>query len=523
MFLKFQLTLPIKIFITATLSLILFFGIKTKIISPQFQLLLSIPLLFLVRSDIFSKDNIFSSLGIITLFLYGFFLVFFPQHFLDNSPTFFDLLAFITTIILVGKFFENTLRKKTETIIEKLAGVFPVKVTVLKKGKTKTTSIKNLQKGDLVLCSQGKIIPVDGHIKSGFGYVDESIFFGLSSHQQKQKGDFVFAGTKNLLGTFVLKISQTGPEAIIQKILKNINHSQMTPENLKLKPTPYFIFVILIFVLFSFLLWYLFFGQPLHYAILTVVAILLIANSHAFKLAISTPLFTAQCFGVQNGIFFKEPQSLRIFPKTKTFFFKENGTLTLKQPKTNDLIPKKNTQKVIDFFLKKNKRLILLSNNNQSSLRLFAKILKIKEVLFNLTPLQIAERIKKIKLQNPKTIITFVSQSKKDTLPLKTADLSLNSVIDQNFSKSPTQIFLIKNDILLLPHSYKIAQKTAHIINQNLTFILLYHLFCLFLAAGFLSPFGIKIQPIFAATLGSLSSIFLILNSFRIKSLKLNF
>ncbi len=521
-----------KIFISLLFSLFILFGNQTKILSPKLQFLLATTIIFWTGFPIFLppfknllhltlSSELLVSLGIIIPYLYSATAAFFPQHFSQESSLFFHTSTLILSVILIGQYFERTLLIKTENFSQKFPYSLPKKVTLIKNNKPRKISFKKIKKGDLILCSSQEKIPADGQIQQGIALVNERMITGQGTPVYKNPKDKVFAGTRNLSGSILIKVIKTGHQTLVYQALKVIG-----------QPPPYqnskYNLIILIIAVLTFFFWYLFFDQPLALALLTATTILVVANSHLLTQPDKILLSIAQNLAFKNGIVIKNPQGIKILPKSDVLLFEKTGILNSKSPKNfswaifSPDIPHQHAQKTLDFFYQKNKKVILFSDNDRLPTQIFAKSLKIKNFFWGLSLSQKKEQIKKIKMENPNSLITFIGHPLKDSSLFKTADLGIAVKTNSpSLFKTSAQIALITNNINLLSKVYKISQKSLNIIKQNNFFCFLYSLIFLPLAAGILYPFGVKPNPLFAAVCMNLSLGFLLLNSLRLKKLQL--
>lgn len=95
-----------------------------------------------------------------------------------GGDVFFDSSAAIITFILIGRYLETRLKLRVGSTMRELARLYPRSARVVRSGVETLVSINEVKPGDIVVIKEGEVIPVDGYVDGGEGYVDESVMTG---------------------------------------------------------------------------------------------------------------------------------------------------------------------------------------------------------------------------------------------------------------------------------------------------------------------------------------------------------
>ncbi|HFB99789.1 MAG TPA: heavy metal translocating P-type ATPase, partial [Phaeodactylibacter sp.] len=320
------------------------------------MLALSLPVIFWSGSEFYViawkklkhfSTNMDTLVALSTGVAFGFslFNTVYPRYFLSRGMephVYYESAVTIITLILLGRFFEEKAKSKTSSAIKKLMGLKPREVTVIRNGEEVVIPYEEILKGDLIVVKPGDKIPVDGKVKKGESYVDESMISGEPIPVLKTKKSKVFAGTINQKGSLRILATGVGEDTLLSHIIKLVEQAQSSkPKIQKLadKIAGIFVPVVIIIALITALIWY-FFGPepPLTYALLTLITVLIIACPCALGLATPTALMVGIGKGAEQGILIKDAQALETAYKLDVLLLDKTGTITEGQPKLTDLI-----------------------------------------------------------------------------------------------------------------------------------------------------------------------------------------
>ena len=285
------------------------------------------------------------AIGTTVAFGYSAFVTFFPQlltPYTLNPIPYFDVSTIIIGLILLGRYFEAKAKAGTSEAIKKLIGLQAKTARVIRNGKEADIPIEQVKLGDLIRVRPGEKIPVDGVIVDGESSIDESMVTGESIPVDKTKGDTVVGATINKSGTFVYKATKVGQETMLAQIIKLVQEAQGSKapiQRLADLISSYFVPVVIILAIVTFVIWYDFGPNPAFlFAMLNTVAVLIIACPCAMGLATPTAIMVGTGIGAEHGILIKDAESLETAHKINTIIFDKTGTLTKGKPEVTDII-----------------------------------------------------------------------------------------------------------------------------------------------------------------------------------------
>lgn len=253
---------------------------------------------------------------------------------------YFESSAMIITLILLGKTFEAVAKGKTSEAIKKLMKLQPKVARVLKDGVEVDIPMEDVKVGDIVVVRPGERIPVDGTIVEGSSSIDESMLTGESIPVDKSVGDEVVGATINKYGTFKFEAKKVGSDTALAQIIKLVEDAQGSKapvQRLADKISGIFVPTVLLVALGTFLIWYFVKGDFSH-ALISAVAVLVIACPCALGLATPTAIMVGTGKGAEKGILIKGGEYLERTQELDTIVFDKTGTLTKGEPEVTDII-----------------------------------------------------------------------------------------------------------------------------------------------------------------------------------------
>lgn len=328
------------------------------------QLILSLPILFWCGFPFFERGyqslltrrlNMFTliSLGIGVAWLYSFLAVLWPGLFpfkLRNEQgvvaVYFEAVAVITTLVLLGQVLELKAHEHTGSAIRALINLVPqYAARINEDGIEEQIVLSAVQQGDLLRVRPGEKVPVDGEICKGESHVDESMVTGESRPLSKVMGSKVIGGTMNQEGSFVMKALRVGNETVLARIIQMVSEAQKSRapiQRLADKVSSWFVPMVLFLALCSFLVWLLVGPEPaLTNGIIAAVSVLIIACPCALGLATPMSIMVGIGEGAQHGILIKNAKGLEIMESMSTLVIDKTGTLTEGHPKLTRIVTTK--------------------------------------------------------------------------------------------------------------------------------------------------------------------------------------
>ena len=256
---------------------------------------------------------------------------------------YFDVAAVVTTLVILGKYLEAKAKGSASEAIKKLLKLQAKTAHVIhENGKEMEMPIEDVKAGDIILVKPGEKIPVDGMIIEGNSAIDESMVTGESMLVDKKVGDGVIGATINKTGAFKFKATKVGKETFLSQIIKMVEEAQASKapiQKLADQITGYFVPVVLLISIASFIIWFIWGPAPsLSFALINAVAVLVIACPCALGLATPTAIMVGTGKAAEKGIIIRDAEALELAGKINAVVLDKTGTLTKGEPAVTDVI-----------------------------------------------------------------------------------------------------------------------------------------------------------------------------------------
>lgn len=576
-------------------------------------------------------------------FLFSVFNTFFPEFWLSRGiepHVYYEAATVIITFISLGKLLEEKAKSNTSSAIKKLMGLQPKTLKIIENGQEKEIPISSVQVGQTILVRPGEKIPVDGEVTKGSSYVDESMITGEPVPVEKTKDEKVFAGTVNQKGSFQFIAEKVGGETLLSQIIKMVQEAQGSKapvQKLVDKIAGIFVPVVLAISIITFIVWMSVGGEDgFSQALLTSVAVLVIACPCALGLATPTAIMVGIGKGAENNILIKDAESLELGHKVNAVILDKTGTITEGKPLVTDILwkdkiesqneykqillaieaqsehplaeavvhhlkdeniekaemasfesitgkgVKAQTENGSKYYVGNHKLMVEKNIQIDASLMQTAESLEeqAKTVIFFgnekqvLAILAIADKIKETskkaiatlqergievymltgdnnktasavakqvgitnyqgevmpsdkavfveKLQAEGKIVAMVGDGINDSHALAQANVSIAMGKGSDIAMDVAKMTLITSDLQSIPKALELSKRTVLGIRQNLFWAFIYNLIGIPIAAGVLYPVnGFLLDPMIAGAAMAFSSVSVVLNSLRLKRVKL--
>ena len=358
------LRLKKKLIVSALLTAVILMGSMTPLLSflpfgaPVWLFVLTTPVQFWVGGQFYrsawararhgsSDMNTLIVVGTSAAYLYSTVAVFAPGFFVtvgQQPQMYFDTAAVIITLILLGRLLEARAKRRTTQAIRRLAQLQPKTATLLHgEGEQEAVPVEQVQVGDRVLVRPGESIPVDGIVQAGSSAVDESMLTGESLPVEKQPGDSVTGATLNTMGALTVLATKVGKATALARIIDLVRQAQGSKAPIqRLADTiaAYFVPAVIATAVVTFCLWLTFGPEPsLSFALMTFVAVLIIACPCSLGLATPTAIMVGTGRGAESGVLIKGGEILERAHTLTTVVFDKTGTLTTGKPAVTEIIP----------------------------------------------------------------------------------------------------------------------------------------------------------------------------------------
>ncbi|RXG21599.1 Cu2+-exporting ATPase [Leeuwenhoekiella aequorea] len=576
-------------------------------------------------------------------FIFSVFNTFFPESWLSRGiepHVYYEAATVIITFISLGKLLEEKAKSNTSSAIKKLMGLQPKTLKIIENGEEKEIPISSVQVGQTILVRPGEKIPVDGEVSKGSSYVDESMITGEPVPVEKSTDEKVFAGTVNQKGSFQFTAEKVGGETLLSQIIKMVQEAQGSKapvQKLVDKIAGIFVPVVLAISIITFIVWISIGGDNgFSQALLTSVAVLVIACPCALGLATPTAIMVGIGKGAENNILIKDAESLELGHKVNAVILDKTGTITEGKPLVTDILWKDKLENQNDYkeillaieaqsehplagavvnhlkdenveqtemasfesitgkgvkaqtengskyyvgnhklmvekniqidaslmqtaeSLEEQAKTVIFFGNEKQVLAILAIADKIKETskkaietlqdrgieVYMLTgdnnktasavakqvgitnyqgevmPSQKAAFVEK--LQADGKIVAMVGDGINDSHALAQANVSIAMGKGSDIAMDVAKMTLITSDLQSIPKALELSKRTVLGIRQNLFWAFIYNLIGIPIAAGVLYPVnGFLLDPMIAGMAMAFSSVSVVLNSLRLKGVKL--
>ena len=260
--------------------------------------------------------------------------------FMDYNQYYFETVAIILTLIVLGKYLEAKTKGGTSEAIKKLIELSPKTAKVVRDSTEMEIPIDDVVVGDIVQVKPGEKVPVDGTVIQGSTSVDESMLTGESMPVSKQEGDYVIGASINKNGSIKYEATKSGKDTVLAQIVNLVEDAQNSKAPIaRIADTisGYFAYAVLAIAIAAGVAWFIA-GYDLSFVMVVVVSVMLIACPCALGLATPTAVMVGTGKGAENGILIKGGESLEIAHKVKTVVLDKTGTVTEGKPSVTDIV-----------------------------------------------------------------------------------------------------------------------------------------------------------------------------------------
>ena len=262
--------------------------------------------------------------------------------------------AMIITLNLIGRYIESRMKSNAAKEIRLLISLKATTANVLTNEAIVETPIDAVKLGEIIIIRQGEKIPLDGKIIEGKASINESMVTGEPLPVYKTVNDNVISGTIVENGIINVKVEKVGEETFINQMIKLVEEAQSSKvpiQALADKITRYFVPIVLILAILSFVFW--FFNYELYLpflhkaanifpwiitgagalstAIFSFVATLVIACPCALGLATPMALVTSSGVAAKKGLIIKNGEAIQMAKDINVILFDKTGTITTGQ------------------------------------------------------------------------------------------------------------------------------------------------------------------------------------------------
>ncbi|MDE3038344.1 MAG: HAD-IC family P-type ATPase, partial [Pseudomonadota bacterium] len=259
-------------------------------------------------------------MGVGVAYIYSLIVTLAPQWFAalgENAgmEVYFEPAAVITALVLLGQVLELRARAQTSGAIKALLKLAPDTARKINPdGSEADVPLSEVHVGDSLRVRPGDKIPVDGVVLEGVSSVDQSMITGESVPVEKHAGDKVTGATINGTGGFTLRAEKVGTDTLLARIVEMVGKAQRSRapiQRLADKVAGWFVPAVMLAALIAAAAWYIYGPEPkIGHAILSAVAVLIIACPCALGLATPMSIMVGVGSGAQAGVLIKNAEAL---------------------------------------------------------------------------------------------------------------------------------------------------------------------------------------------------------------------
>jgi P-type Cu+ transporter len=350
----------------ASLRIIVIFGLVGTIMTLQLigglsvyslaVFLVSTPVVWIAGLSIFKgayfslrnrkiNMDVLVSTGVIAGWGYGAIYAFFPTI---GGEGYLEVSVAILAFVLLGKYIEETIRRKSAASIRKLLELRPTMARVLRNAEEVEISVDDVQVDDIIVVKPGEKIPIDGVVIAGYSSVDEKLVTGESIPIEKSVGSEVIGATFNKNGVLTIRATRVGENTALSQIIHLVEEAQASSAPVQKfadRVVGKFVPIVFTVAIVSFISWFYFISAYLNLplaesfskAFLVLLAVFLIACPCALGIATPTAILAGVGKGAEYGVLLRSGEYVEKARKLTTVVFDKTGTLTIGEPSVTDV------------------------------------------------------------------------------------------------------------------------------------------------------------------------------------------
>jgi len=282
------------------------------------------------------------SIGTLAAYIYSVVVLFFPGMFpVKERDVYFEVSAVIIAFVLLGKYMEEAIKKRSSASVRKLLDLRPTMARVIRNGEVKEIPANEVVINDIILVKPGEKIPTDGIVIEGTSAVDQKMITGESIPVDKKEGEEVIGATVNKQGLLKVKATKVGVETALSQIVHIVEQAQSSTgkiQRLVDTVSAKFVPAVVSVSVAAFLVWCFVMGSFVM-GLLSFIAVLIIACPCALGIATPAALMVGVGKGAEAGILIRGAEYLELSEKINTVVLDKTGTITKGEPSVTDIVP----------------------------------------------------------------------------------------------------------------------------------------------------------------------------------------
>jgi P-type Cu+ transporter len=264
--------------------------------------------------------------------------------------------AAIITLISLGHWLESRVSVRASSALRKLLNLAPAMARRREPdGRETEVPVAELQAGEKVVLRPGDRVPTDGMVLEGVSVMDESMLTGESAPVDKSTGSELYAGTVNVNGRLVIRVTATGDATALAQIIAAVQRAQNSRASIQRlgdRVSSVFVPIVVTVALAAGLWWglapesarlvhnwvglFVWVAEPpegrLAAAFIIAAAVLIIACPCAMGLATPVAIMAGSNAAAQRGILIRDGVALEKAGQVNAVIFDKTGTLTVGKP-----------------------------------------------------------------------------------------------------------------------------------------------------------------------------------------------
>jgi Cu+-exporting ATPase len=253
---------------------------------------------------------------------------------------YFEAGAIVIALVLLGKWLETRAKRSTTLAIRSLMALRPEAARVERNGGVVEVPVSAVALGDVVVVRPGERMPVDGLILEGRSALDESLITGESMPVEKHAGDKVIGGSINGAGLLRVETKAVGAQTALSRIIALVENAQAKKapvQKLVDRVSAVFVPFVLVFAALTFLIWWLYVGDPAG-GLIATVSVMVIACPCALGLATPTAFMVGTGAAARAGILIRDAEALERGREIDVVILDKTGTLTMGKPRVTEIL-----------------------------------------------------------------------------------------------------------------------------------------------------------------------------------------
>jgi Cu+-exporting ATPase len=282
------------------------------------------------------------ALGTTVAYLYSVAVIFAPDVLpvkVEERDVYFEVSAVIIAFVLLGRYMEEIIKKRSSAAVRKLMDLRPPTARVIRGAAEMEVPAETVGIAEIVIVRPGEKVATDGEVIEGSSSVDESMLTGESMPVEKRPGAQVIGGTLNRSGLIKFKATRIGAETALAQIIKLVEEAQASTapvQRLADQVTGYFVPAVVAVAVLAFAGWWIAGNFP--QGLLAFIAVLIISCPCALGVATPAALMVGVGKGAEAGILIRGAEVLERARKLSTVVFDKTGTLTRGEPNVTDVV-----------------------------------------------------------------------------------------------------------------------------------------------------------------------------------------